>query len=106
MLRKLWNPAAGDYCLVRGIVELRVSAKQRMPHALWLPRADQLFELMLNHYMTKNPAYVINRFHYFLLNQTPARDVATLEQLLIHFVMHEKFGRRMLGTEWVSLVKI
>ena len=101
-IRDLWVPALGDVYYWRfkdqiGIVSKLPFVKDRH---VWLPRADQLIAIMEPHYDVPMPApYLLNKLHHYILNTTP-KNTASMEQMLIQFIMLELHGLEYIPRYW------
>ena len=72
------------------------------PHIVWLPRQDQLQEMVSTNYWSD-----IERFSGFCKNKLllePLRNIKeqSMEQLWLAFVMKEKYGKYWNGNDWVK----
>jgi hypothetical protein len=134
-IQEAWNPKEGDFMLNLSAVggpylftnykyqpnsnnnRWELEVYERLNHLLWLPRQDQLQELVapLNFDITfrhkgkgsktKNiyVGFAIKHTHspeheYQILNR-----MATMEQLWLAFVMKEKYQKAYLDDEWVEI---
>lgn len=75
--------------------------KRKLPHekSIWLPRQDQLQE------MVKSPPVVmgnLNRLQAFMNEYSPLDGWESMEQLWLAFVMKEKYNKIWDGETWIS----
>jgi len=102
-IRKEWKPCFGDLAYeltTKSVVQISGHAVHafkenpfRMADYIWLPRQDQLQEMI-----SKESIYLIGRFHSWFYSYPHSGGSekplnATLEQLWLAFVMHEKYGK-------------
>ena len=77
---------------------------------IWLPRQDQLQEMVEDNDYWEIRRYPVsgrldNEFPYELIIYSDSVETircATMEQLWLAFIMHELYGKRWNGTDWVS----
>ena len=105
-----------DYVDTSYTVDLR-----EVPTAIWLPRQDQLQEMVLEHCKQLYPNYdedgkvtgynygilnLLNSFNGFMYDFERAEDskgrLNSLEQLWLAFLMRVKFEKSWNGKEWVK----
>ena len=67
---------------------------------IWLPRQDQLQEMVLESNHPDELLKIIGHFHDFACGVTPQFD--SMEQLWLAFVMKEKYKKTWNGEEWIS----
>ena len=93
--RKTWKPAVGDFYFstykTDQCVKVILDAKEKRVNKTWLPRVDQLFDLIEARYnVAGKPAYALNKFHQYIMAYAPWQ-CDSVEQLLFQFVMHELY---------------
>ncbi len=76
-------------------------------HCIWLPRQDQLQEMVLGYWREMgwevDTRRLIDEFNYFVgVQLLSVVRISSMEQLLLAFVMKEKHGKTRDGTEWVK----
>ncbi len=70
---------------------------------IWLPRQDQLQEMIKDKFRLKTgEIFLIQPFYYFSLSQFYQKVNASMEQLWLAFVMKEKYGKLWNGQNWVK----
>ncbi len=86
--RKLWAVLQQGYLCEKN--------KPCTTKGIWLPRQDQLQEMV---HFTCSKGDVQRLLRYFI-ERSP--DVQSMEQLWLAFVMKEKYNKTWKGTDWVS----
>ena len=69
-------------------------------HAIWLPRQDQLQEVVIGN---RTPCQLSWDFHYWRTNQSWGHindPCLSMEQFWLAFVMREKYSKVWIGEEW------
>jgi hypothetical protein len=105
-LRKHWVATPGDFYFSLykkdKCVKLITKCKETRVNKVWLPRVDQMFDMLAERYkVAGKPAYAVNKFHQYLLAYSPELN-ASVEQLLLQFVMHEIFDLRYNTDQWIA----
>jgi hypothetical protein len=95
----LWKPKNGDFFKSETpesiILSIIGTGLDSLGRKAWLPRQDQLQE------MIENPLLRINELDDFLLQQDHKFiKVSSFEQLWLMFVMKEKFNKTWDGKDW------
>jgi hypothetical protein len=102
--RKTWMPALGDFYydkVTQGVGVVYKLPFDRTDH-VWLPRADQLLDLLAARYnVAFKPAYTLNKFHQYIMASTP-RYSGSIEQMLLQFMMLEVYQKVFLSQNWVA----
>ena len=110
-LRKLWEPVVGDFYYDRKLrkVETVLAVPFSRKDQTWLPRVDQLFYFALERFNTVKPqyrpAFVLNQFHQYVIDQTPT-VCGSVEQLLLQFVMYTVHNQRYNKNMWSPCVAV
>ena len=102
-IQELWSPISGDVYYSQNVKIISIWTYSYPPHEdynkifTWLPRQDQLQDIVDN-----NLKRLCTGFCLFL-KQTGDYDYnfTSMEQLWIAFVMHEKYGKKWDGKDWV-----
>jgi len=110
--------AEATYCSVRDnghtwswSNNVRCGAEGRFWHEkpdgkrIWLPRQDQLQEMVQGRY-EKHPYILFNEFNYFSKGTFKLGYILeSPEQLWLAFVMHELHGKKWDGQKWTASAK-
>ena len=86
--------------------ELLYKPDQKKAFNIWLPRQDQLQEIVWNKWyhgdMTGNfnSFNVWQKMNWIWGNSNEGQWFKTAEQLFLAFVMHEKYGKKWDGEDW------
>ena len=126
-IKGVWNPIEGDY-FWEGM-EMRIATDYEnwsgdvsyvleFPKAVWLPRQDQIQEMMRDYYAegikpirprawfpegVVGLTYVLKKFNEFAPpDGLTAHEVKSFEQLWLKFYMYEKHNKVWDGDKWVS----
>lgn len=73
----------------------------KLEDVVWLPRQDQLQEMIVKVVDYETTAELEGKFHKFLV-WLDEWDFASMEQLWLAFVMKEKYNKSWNGKEWVE----
>jgi hypothetical protein len=108
-IQYLWELHAGDYYKLtypsnQWIHQLRAGRRKRPDSSIWLPRQDELQEMMGDFGTCLS---MIDRWEQLSAVSCDYPNVTSMEQLWLAFVMHEKFnkvwnGKEWNGTEWIK----
>lgn len=121
-IRQAWNLKAGDfftrsqsdgltYCLEQSELSyIRGSQKSWIGEKIWLPRQDQLQEMVIDKF--RDPEWekeyndlnetLLFKCNDFVNSSYVACSGYSMEQLWLAFVMKEKFNKTWNGSEWIS----
>ena len=72
---------------------------------VWLPRQDELQDMIIKVVDYETTAVLENRFHKFLV-WLDEWDFTSMEQLWLAFVMREKYNKVWNEEEWIEEVKV
>jgi len=104
------KPEFGDYFrLIDGVVICEsgdLSIKYECDYGsnpIWLPRQDQLQEMMKYGFKHELDINLARYFHAWLINKPNQITDASMEQLWLAFYMHEKHGKIWNGEKWVGI---
>ena len=64
-------------------------------HSTWLPRQDQLQEMMIRHNY-----YKIWDFYEFAMKWEPNESFPSMEQLWLMFIMKTKYSKEWIDNDW------
>jgi hypothetical protein len=112
VVQKLWQPEFGDFFISRSLgltspcqpimsdLEKKVSYLKTIK-AVWLPRQDQLQEMVIEKYAT--PWDLALAFSNVLMgdNASYFDNFASMEKLWLAFIMLEKYKKKWKEGEWV-----
>jgi len=119
-IQKAWNPEEGDFhtgydwkevFIARyDLEDEQVELLGNLPH-IWLPRQDQLQDMVINKSGNTPYANMVNlhasfdyMVRYKMLDQCPAKMYAnmfeSMEQLWVAYVMQELYQKTWNGTDW------
>ena len=133
-IQKLWKPSDGDYYYLMSNNNLHTSIrttstskpcciwrggeyKKKPPFDLhlygliWLPRQDQLLKLIFskphNNFESGNKKHnfiskMLSILNFFQAN----KNVSSIEQLLLKFIMKDKHNKTWSGNSWISYTPI
>jgi hypothetical protein len=113
VIQKKWKPAFGDFfvsmssgrtsaCLsLVSELEKKVSYLKTIK-AVWLPRQDQLQEMLIEKYAT--PWDLAIAFSNVLMDDNTSYfdNFDSMEKLWLAFIMLEKYGEKWSNGKWVS----
>ena len=108
-IQKEWNPVSGDSFTYSepkhkdGIVLFESSILNisgwKEYGATWLPRQDQLQEMIKEKPAYSVPIGMVTGLHHYTYSRE-AKFVNSMEQLWLAFVMKEKYGKVWNGEDW------
>jgi len=73
-------------------------------HSIWLPRQDQLQEMLYEKVGSKGfilVNYFVNQLHRGILDNSQI-ELTSMEQLWLAFVMKERYGKIFSGDDWIK----
>ena len=100
----------GDfYKGIGGKVRVCVEASKYLDKGVWLPRQDQLQEMLPDRFSNRNPAILAEKFSKYIGKELAKSTLGALdiihysmEQLWLAFVMKEKYNKTWNGKEWIK----
>jgi len=109
-IQTTWEPIDGDY-----VYRVIGQHKQLLPRVsivnsraywpkgvqVWLPRQDQLQEMLLKPTNTQFDS-ILRLLNFFSIFVAVNTNLTSMEQLWLAFVMKEKYNKVWSGEEWVS----
>lgn len=130
-IQELWVPSCSDYVVSPTTGFFEIYSSRELENAIrykndyiWLPRQDQLQEMLITIFEDKNKtAYVpvkmpqyrnnylcrsmIGSFDSYIHRNSPARDeciwqFSSMEQLWLAYVMEKKFNKTWNGGNWIK----
>jgi hypothetical protein len=125
-IQKVWELSDGDFyynqkrkdksviVVLNGWLNSRTSFDRfHQSDYSWLPRQDQLQEMIMSLYNGDDPIYkiatknsqcdiLLRRFKKFTLAEVSLLRLTTFEQLWLAFIMKEKYNKIWDGNKWVG----
>lgn len=109
-IQKKWKPYFGDFMFVRGNANLNTQVaidteKEEfiiMDTHIWLPRQDQLQEMIFHEKVLKIP-YAMAQALVKYCAYNAVEPFNSSEQLWLAFVMNEKYKKTYNGNEWIEV---
>lgn len=104
-IQEVWEPKDGDFSTgdfstgVGSVIVQMPSKWSWKPKVIWLPRQDQLQDMVDwsgYGYKVSTICYQIDEFY-----EKGGIVWGSMEQLWLAFVMHEKYGKKWNGGDWV-----
>jgi len=101
----------GDYVVINEKTELIADTMHYSPAeldtAIWLPRQDQLQEMVMDKFKGSSLYSMIDEFDWFcsesgLVFTDYAEQFTSMEQLWLAFVMKEKYNKTWNGEDWIQ----
>jgi len=105
-IQDIWEPNSGDFTYLADIQSVNIFAygQKRECSEIWLPRQDQLQEMVYNEDRPRAWDLFCD-FDEFIITHSRENGDYTLsaEQLWLAFVMHENFNKKWNGERWIKL---
>lgn len=74
-------------------------------NAIWLPRQDQLQEMLYDRLSNPHAWILVEKFSYYSKPQFLGNDISdmSMEQLWLAFIMKEKYNKVWNGSDWLKV---